>query len=102
MTTPIKTQCPHCHTIFNIKNTQLNQKTATVCCEHCQQMFLVNNNLIVTADIDSNRKLTDFLGSEPKTPIDIAVATTLAGLGCLDERPRPSNLAHPADAEGRA
>ena len=58
MTTPIKTQCPHCHTIFNIKNTQLNQKTATVCCEHCQQMFLVNNNLIVTADIDSNRKLT--------------------------------------------
>lgn len=50
----------------------------------------------------SNRKLTDFLGSEPKTPIDIAVATTLAGLGCLDERPRPSNLAHPADAEGRA
>nr|MBP6496780.1 zinc-ribbon domain-containing protein [Psychrobacter sp.] len=59
MTTPIKTQCPHCHTIFNIKHTQLNQKTATVCCEHCQQIFLVNNNLIVTADIDNNRKLTD-------------------------------------------
>jgi predicted Zn finger-like uncharacterized protein len=59
MTTPIKTQCPHCHTIFNIKNTQLNQKTATVCCEHCQQMFLVNNNLIVTADIDSRPQLTD-------------------------------------------
>ena len=59
MTTPIKTQCPHCHTIFNIKNTQLNKKTATVCCEHCQQMFLVNNHLIVTADIVGGHKLTD-------------------------------------------
>ena len=54
MTTPIKTQCPYCHTIFNIKKNQLNQKTANVCCEHCQKIFLVNNNLIVTADIDSN------------------------------------------------
>ena len=56
MTIPIKTQCPHCHTIFNIKKNQLNQKTANVCCEHCQKIFLVNNNLIVSADsyIDSN------------------------------------------------
>ena len=49
MTTPIKIQCPHCHAIFNINKTKLDQKTATVCCEHCQQSFLVNNNLIVTA-----------------------------------------------------
>ncbi|KAA0914170.1 DUF3426 domain-containing protein [Psychrobacter sp. ANT_WB68] len=53
MTTPIKTQCPHCHAIFNIKKTQLDQKTANVCCEHCQQSFLVNSNLIVTADTES-------------------------------------------------
>lgn len=50
MTTPIKTQCPHCHTIFNIEKIQLDEKTANVCCEHCEQMFLVNNNLIVSAD----------------------------------------------------
>lgn len=50
MTTPIKTQCPHCHTTFTIKKTQLNQKSANICCEHCQQSFLVNNNLIVTAN----------------------------------------------------
>ena len=56
MTTPIKTQCPHCHASSNIKITQLNQKTATVCCENCQQSFLVNNNLIVTADTDSSNK----------------------------------------------
>ena len=59
MTTPIKTQCPHCHASSNIKTTQLNQKTATVCCENCQQSFLVNNNLIVTADTDpSNKNIT--------------------------------------------
>ena len=59
MTTPIKTQCPHCHASSNIKTSQLNQKTATVCCENCQQSFLVNNNLIVTADTDlSNKNIT--------------------------------------------
>ena len=56
MTTPIKTQCPHCHASSNIKTNQLNQKIATVCCENCQQSFLVNNNLIVTADTDSSNK----------------------------------------------
>ena len=59
MTMPIKTQCPHCHASSNIKTSQLNQKTATVCCENCQQSFLVNNNLIVTADTGlSNKNVT--------------------------------------------
>ncbi len=49
----------------------------------------------------SNRRLTDFLGTEPRTPLDIAVATTLASLGCLEQRPQPSSLSHPADAGGR-
>ena len=64
MTTPIKTQCPHCHAIFNINKTQLDQKTATVCCEHCQQSFLVNNNLIVSAAIEQT---TDDIVVENKT-----------------------------------
>ena len=64
MTTPIKTQCPHCHAIFNINKTQLDQKTATVCCEHCQQSFLVNNNLIVTA---ATEPTTDDIVVESKT-----------------------------------
>ncbi|UXT22869.1 NAD-dependent epimerase/dehydratase family protein [Agrobacterium tumefaciens] len=49
----------------------------------------------------SNRRLTDFLGTEPRTQIDLAVATTLASLGCLEQRPQPSSLSHPADAGGR-
>ncbi|MNT28563.1 hypothetical protein D3C72_1642580 [compost metagenome] len=49
----------------------------------------------------SNRKLTDFLGTEPKTPIDVAVSTTLASLGCLEQRQDPTSLPHPADAGGR-
>ena len=64
MTTPIKTQCPHCHAIFNINKTQLDQKTVTVCCEHCQQSFLVNNNLIVTA---ATEQKTDDIVVENKT-----------------------------------
>ena len=64
MTTPIKTQCPHCHAVFNINKTQLDQKTATVCCEHCQQSFLVNNNLIVTAATEQS---TDDIVVENKT-----------------------------------
>lgn len=33
-----------------------------------------------------NAKLKVFLGSEPHTPIDQAIATTLRGLGCLAGR----------------
>lgn len=32
-----------------------------------------------------NRKLVAFLGAEPHTPLDIALKTTLAGLGCLPD-----------------
>jgi len=32
-----------------------------------------------------NAKLKGFLGSEPHTPIDQAIATTLRGLGCLED-----------------
>ncbi|EGP56422.1 hypothetical protein Agau_C200207 [Agrobacterium tumefaciens F2] len=49
----------------------------------------------------SNRKLTDFLGAEPKTPIDVAVSATLASLGCFEEVPKAAGLHHPADAGGR-
>lgn len=39
-----------------------------------------------------NRRLVDFLGFEPHTPLDEAVAATLRGLGCLaDGRPRETS-----------
>lgn len=34
----------------------------------------------------NNQRLRGFLGSEPHTPLDEAVRTTLAGLGCLDDQ----------------
>lgn len=49
----------------------------------------------------SNRKLADFLGAEPQTPIDVAVSATLASLGCLEQTPLPASLHRPADAGGR-
>ncbi|MDA5634021.1 MULTISPECIES: NAD-dependent epimerase/dehydratase family protein [Rhizobium/Agrobacterium group] len=49
----------------------------------------------------SNRKLADFLGTEPRTPIDAAVSATLASLGCLQQVPQPASHHHTADAGGR-
>ena len=58
MTTPIKTQCPHCHACLKIQKSQLNQAKATVECDHCHQRFLVNKHLIVTPDA-SNTATTE-------------------------------------------
>ncbi len=30
-----------------------------------------------------NKRLTSVLGTEPRTPLDVAVRSTLVGLGCL-------------------
>ena len=50
MTTPIKTQCPHCHTCFSLQQSQLNKINAIVTCSQCQKSFSVNQNLTVTSD----------------------------------------------------
>jgi nucleoside-diphosphate-sugar epimerase len=42
-----------------------------------------------------NCRLVALLGEEPRTPLDSAVASTLAALGCLD-RPLPARLARTA------
>jgi len=70
MTTPIKTQCPHCHACAKIQQTQLNRANATVSCQHCQQSFLVNEHLIVTPDVPNTTSTakTDTNGrSDPRT-----------------------------------
>lgn len=51
MTTPIKTQCPHCQACYSVKQTQLNQVNATISCERCQQSFLVNKHLVVNSEV---------------------------------------------------
>ncbi|MGP9543525.1 DUF3426 domain-containing protein [Psychrobacter sp. AOP7-B1-25] len=51
MTTPIKTQCPHCQNCYSVKQTQLNQVNATISCDRCQQSFLVNKHLVVNSDV---------------------------------------------------
>ena len=64
MTTPIKTQCPHCQACFKIQQTQLNKANSTVSCQHCQQSFLVNEHLIVTPDVPN----TSTAQTDTKTP----------------------------------
>lgn len=99
MTTPIKTQCPHCHAIFNIKKTQLNQKTANVCCEHCQHSFLVNNNLIVTADTEPT---ADAMGREPQsdatTTANTSIKQTSAVTPEAKSTTKPNVTSEPEDA----
>ena len=51
MTTPIKTQCPHCQACYSVKQTQLNQVNATISCDRCQQNFLVNKHLVVNSEV---------------------------------------------------
>ncbi|ALF60495.1 zinc-ribbon and DUF3426 domain-containing protein [Psychrobacter urativorans] len=49
MTTTRKIQCPHCHASFNVPNAPLNQAAVKGRCGHCQQIFLVNENSVVSA-----------------------------------------------------
>jgi len=53
MTTPIKTQCPHCQAYSKVQQTQLNTVNATVSCDQCHQSFLVNKHLVVSHDVAS-------------------------------------------------
>lgn len=46
MTTPIQSQCPHCHVSFQPRQSQLNKPDTQTVCTHCNQKFLVNDHLI--------------------------------------------------------
>ncbi|WP_198329752.1 DUF3426 domain-containing protein [Psychrobacter cibarius] len=70
MTTPIKTQCPHCQACFKIQQTQLNKVNATVSCDQCQQSFLVNKHLILTADAVSTSAIQKNTTTDTKTLSD--------------------------------
>lgn len=77
MTTPIKTQCPHCHASFNLPHAQLNQADAKVCCGRCQHIFLVNEHLIVSAS--NQPKLTGkTTDNKKKTALDKKLANKSA------------------------
>jgi len=54
MTTLIKTQCPSCQAYFSLPKAQLDELNAKARCGRCQQVFLVNENLVVSGDDRSN------------------------------------------------
>ncbi|GAF60624.1 LOW QUALITY PROTEIN: hypothetical protein JCM18903_551 [Psychrobacter sp. JCM 18903] len=70
MTTPIKTQCPHCQACFKIQQTQLNKVNATVSCDQCQQSFLVNKHLILTADAVNTSAIQENTTTDTNTLAD--------------------------------
>lgn len=65
MTTPIKTQCPHCQACFKVQQNQLNKANATINCTQCQKSFSVNQHLIVTPDT-SNSSSTQHTATAPQ------------------------------------
>lgn len=90
MTTPIKTQCPHCQACFKVQQTQLNKVNATVSCDQCQKSFLVNKHLIVTPDSSDSIATSDSSNSDAlkatKAPISQTDATSH---GNLSTKPSP-------------
>ncbi len=50
MQTLIKTKCPSCKTYLSVPQSHLNERDAKVRCERCQQIYLVNNNIVVSSD----------------------------------------------------
>ncbi len=50
MTAVVKTQCPSCQAYFSVPQAQLNEPNARARCGRCQQIFLVNNHLVVYDD----------------------------------------------------
>lgn len=50
MTLSIQTCCPYCYSAFDMPQEQLDQSDAKGRCGQCQQVFLVNDHLVVTGD----------------------------------------------------
>ncbi|WP_114395282.1 NAD-dependent epimerase/dehydratase family protein [Oleisolibacter albus] len=57
----------------------------------CRELVEMRYLWSVPVQVD-NRRLTAFLGTEPHTPLDQAVRTTLAGLGCLPPVSQPQQV----------
>lgn len=93
MTTPIKTQCPHCQACFKVQQTQLNKVNATVSCNQCQKSFLVNKHLIVTPDSpDSSNSIatSDSSNSNALTATKSPISqTNTTSHGNLSTKPSP-------------
>lgn len=50
MTLSIQTRCPQCYSLFDVLEEQLDQVDVKGRCGQCQQVFLVNEHLVVSAD----------------------------------------------------
>jgi predicted Zn finger-like uncharacterized protein len=110
MTMLIQTQCPHCHTAFELPRSQLQQPDTKGRCGRCQQVFLVDKHLIIPATPISTQDplatanlLQAAVADEALTEInawlaqlEISSAQDTAG---LNNSERKSIAADPADAQ---
>ncbi len=86
----MKTECPHCHTIFNVSQQQLELADGMVRCGMCQQVF----NALVQPDLfNDNEAPPDDNAADSNTD-----TTTEAGR-VESETSSPEQTAHNADAD---
>lgn len=97
MTTPIKTQCPHCHTPFNLPHAQLNQADTKARCGRCQHVFLVNEHLIVSAN--NQPELTDKAIKNKKTVLDKKLDKKRVNKSTTDHNSQPLRPSKETDSD---
>lgn len=61
----MQTRCPHCHTIFRVKNSELELADGQVRCGYCLAVFFANDPLNSIADeIENSDNLNDVTNSD--------------------------------------
>lgn len=60
MTLSIQTRCPQCYSLFDVLEEQLDQVDVKGRCGQCQQVFLVNDHLVVSNDSQPAMLENDF------------------------------------------
>lgn len=68
----MKTQCPHCETVFRVQEAHLSAADGMVRCSQCQQVFDARNHLLDEDNPPPPAEETDFqLDDDPQNSFDL-------------------------------
>ncbi|VAW58486.1 hypothetical protein MNBD_GAMMA11-703 [hydrothermal vent metagenome] len=67
----MQTECPHCHTVFRVDGTDLDQANCQVRCGHCLAIFTAENPLdLISYPEVANENATEEAAAETADPTD--------------------------------
>ncbi len=64
----MQTECPHCHTVFHVKESELTQADCQVRCGHCLAIFTAENPLELISYPDVNDTADHEITDNPAVP----------------------------------